>query len=142
MENEERDVEKRTKVRIPFIYGIEFEQAEDSMLSSKDFFRDQDTNIIIKDISVDGIQIISHKFIPKGTEVKLILRFPRLRSIPKGFVEDIDCAIYALVKWIDKDKTGKGFCAGLYFTKFIENAKEVISKYLDDNISIEEDEMS
>jgi hypothetical protein len=142
MEQEKGFTEKRRAVRIPFIYGIEFEQCKDSSLSAKDFFKDQYTNVLIKDISKDGLQIITPKFIPEGTEVKLTLRFPRLRTVPKEFIDDVDCTVFAEVKWIDKNTEGKGFKAGVHFSRFIENAKEVVNKYLDDNIVPEEDEMT
>jgi hypothetical protein len=141
MEQEKKGSEKRTKVRIPFIYGIEFEQAPDSTLSSRDFFKDEQTNVIIKDVSQDGIQIVTPKFIPEGTMVKLILRFPRPRTISRNTADTLDCAVQAQVRWIDKNKTGKGFRAGVNFVRYEGNAQEVINKYLDDNIVIEEEEL-
>lgn len=142
MAKEQDYSEKRRAVRIPFIYGIEFEQTKDSTLSAKDFFKDKDTNVIIKDISAEGIQVVTPKFIPDGTEVKLTLRFPRMRSVPKEYVENEDCTVQAIIKWIDKNREGKGFRAGLFFTDYVDNAQEIINKYLDDNIVIEEDEMT
>ena len=141
MEQQKRGPEKRSKLRIPFIFGIEFDQAPDSTLSSRDFFKDEEAVMVIKDISQDGIQIVTPKFIPEKTVVKLSLRFPRPRLFQREAVEGLDCTVMAQVRWIDKNKTGKGFRAGLLFTRFDGNARFVINRYLDDNIVIEEEEL-
>ena len=142
MEKDPQFRERRNKVRIPFIYGIEFEQAKDSTLSAKDFFKDQDTNIIIRDISAIGIQILTSKYIPEGIAVRLVLRFPTQRKLHIEYVDDIDCIVHAQVKWVKKISTERGFRAGLLITKFEGNAKEIIRNYLDYNILPEEDIMS
>jgi hypothetical protein len=139
MEDDSKFRDRRTKVRIPFIYGIEFEQAEDSTLSAEEFFKDQDTNVIIRDISESGIQILSPKYIPEGIEVRLVLRFPRHRKAPVEYVDNVDCIVHAQVKWVKKVSTEKGFRAGLLFTKFEGNAEEIVRKYLKYNITSEED---
>jgi hypothetical protein len=141
MEMYKGGVEKRAKLRIPFIYGIEFEQAADSTLSSKDFLKDEETAVVIKDISQDGIQIVTPRFIPESTSVKLILRFPKPRLIQREGPEDYDCVVSAQIRWIDKNKSGKGFRAGLLFTRFEGNARTIINRYLDSHIIVEEEEL-
>ncbi|OGS35987.1 MAG: hypothetical protein A2293_06180 [Elusimicrobia bacterium RIFOXYB2_FULL_49_7] len=141
MEPVKKGSEKRTKLRIPFIYGIEFEQAADSTLKAENFRSNDEITILIKDLSLEGIQVVTPHFLPEGTPVKLTLRFPKPRFLSRSKENEFDCNVTAKVRWIDKNKTGKGFRAGLLFTHYEGNARTLINKYLDDNIVIEEEEL-
>ena len=134
--------EKRKKVRIPFIYGIEFDDAGEVALLTDKPATDGESKISIKDISADGMQISSQSFIPEGSEVKLLVRFPRWRGVPKDIViEDTNCVINARVQWTCKNANEKAYRAGLMFTKLRPESRDIINRYLDDNIIIEEELM-
>jgi len=138
----EDNAEKRKKVRIPFIYGIEFDDAGEVTLLSNQHIKEGETKITIKDISADGMQITSQQLIPEGAEIKLLIRFPRWRGVPKDIViEDTNCVIHARVQWTCKNSGEKGFRAGLMFTRLRSESREIINRYLDDNIIIEEELM-
>ncbi|MFH0921590.1 MAG: PilZ domain-containing protein [Fibrobacterota bacterium] len=139
---EDNNAEKRKKVRIPFIYGIEFDDAGEVTLLTDKHIKEGETKITIKDISADGMQIASLQFIPEGAEIKLLVRFPRWRGVPKDIViEDTNCVIHARVQWTCKNSSEKAYRAGLLFTKLRDESREIINRYLDDNIIIEEELM-
>jgi len=133
--------EKRRKVRIPFIYGIEFDDAEEAVMFQDDTQADISTKIVLKDISSDGLQISCPRFFAQGTPVKLTLKFPRWRGVPKDVkVEDSQCMVYAKVRWVAKNQAEKSFRLGLLFTKLEPRSREMIDRYLDDNIVVEEED--
>ncbi|OGJ84651.1 MAG: hypothetical protein A2268_11550 [Candidatus Raymondbacteria bacterium RifOxyA12_full_50_37] len=128
--------EKRTSIRIPFVYDIEFDDADQTTLALGGFFTEKNTPIKINDISADGLQVAVPDFLAKGTKVKLSLKFPRWRGVSKEIVEEnTECVVTAKIQWITKDRTG-GFRAGLMFINLTSEARHMIYKYLEDHISI------
>ncbi len=133
--------ERRQKVRIPFVYGIEFDDVEDTAVLSGSSAVERDTRISLKDISSDGLQVASPKFIAEGVEVRILLKFPRWRGVPKDIiVEETGCVVHAKVQWVAKNQSDKSFRIGLMFTKVSIEAREIINRYLEENIIIEDEE--
>ena len=133
--------ERRRKVRIPFIYGIEFDDVEEAALLSDNPSVEKDIRIALKDVSADGLQVSSPKFFAQGTEVKIMLKFPRWRGVPKDLiVEETSCMVQAKVCWVVKNQADKTFRLGLMFTKLSTEAREIINRYLEENIIIEDEE--
>jgi hypothetical protein len=133
--------EKRTKIRIPFVYDIEFDDAAETVLSLGGIFSGKVTKIKINDISADGIQIMLPEFIPQGARAKLSLQFPRWRGMPKNMVEEsTSCTVFARIQWIREDQSGQ-FRAGLMFLKLSDEARTMIDRYLEENISITDEMM-
>lgn len=139
---EQENREKRRKVRIPFIYGIEFDDAEDGVILSADPKTPAPaTNVVLKDISADGIQIACPRLVTEGSQVRLLIRFPRRRDQPRDeLMDETECMVMAKVRWVAKNQAEKGFRVGLLFVSPDTRAREMIDRYLDENIVVEDDE--
>ena len=138
---EKKPDERRVKVRVPFIYGIEFEDAGESTLNADPAGQGKEKPIKINDISTDGMQVTLQQFIPKDARVKLSIKFPRPRNAlarPRAS-GSVDCKVEARVQWIRQSANGKGYGAGLHFTKYEGNAAEVINHYIEEKIILKEE---
>ncbi|MBL8025801.1 MAG: PilZ domain-containing protein [Fibrobacteres bacterium] len=134
--------EKRKKVRIPFIYGIEFDDADDAVVIT-DGSSSPLTKIILKDISQDGIQVASPKPMEQGREVRITLKFPRWRGAPKkSTAAEGICNVQAVVRWIAKHPAEKYYRIGLGFTKLSPSDRQIVDRYLDENIVADEELLS
>ncbi len=132
--------EKRKKVRIPFIYGIEYDDADDAVVIGDGTGQNANTKIILKDISQDGIQIASAKPLEQGREIKIFLRFPRWRGVPRNvMVGEKSCRVSAVVRWVAKKPSEKYYRMGLGFVNLSQNDRQLVDQYLEENIVADED---
>lgn len=125
----ENSKEKRSKVRIPLIYGIEFDDPKIKAEYGNNIFT---SKIKINDISADGIQLTLPNFLPSGTSVKLSIELPRPRTKTKS--SNDECIVKAIVRWVKKSTKKKGFLTGLMFSEFENDSKSIINTYLENNI--------
>ena len=138
---EKKPDERRVKVRVPFIYGIEFEDAGESTLSADPAAPAKASPIKINDISSDGMQIVLQQFVPKEAKVKLSIKFPRPRHalhVP-GEDDSIDCKVEAKIQWIRQNGGGKGYSAGIHFTRYEGKAAETINRYIEEKIDLKDE---
>jgi len=135
--------EKRKKVRIPFIYGIEYDDADDAVIISDGTNSSDSTRIILKDISQDGVQIASPRPMEQGREISVMLKFPRWRGIPrKNSNANTTCKVQAVVRWVSKHPAEKFYRIGLGFTNLTTVDRQTIDRYLDENILADEELLS
>jgi c-di-GMP-binding flagellar brake protein YcgR len=135
--------ENRQKVRIPFIYGIEFDDADEAIIVSDGTNTSGSTRIILKDISQDGVQIASPRPMEQGREVRVMIRFPKKRGTPRTSTNsDTVCQVQAIVRWISKHPAEKFYRVGLGFTKLSPADRQTIDRYLDENIVADEELLS
>jgi c-di-GMP-binding flagellar brake protein YcgR len=133
--------ERRRKIRIPFVYGIEFDDVEEAALVPDTPAVESNIKIALKDISADGLQVSSPKFFAEGSDVKVLLKFPRWRGVPKNIIlEETNCVVQAKVCWVAKNQAEESYRLGLLFAKLEPGAREIIDRYLEDNIVSEDDE--